>query len=155
MNVKNLRTTVLLAAVALLIPVIAGFGEAVAAGQTAAQQPPGPATGNAASGKNLYYAQGCYGCHGFNGETGTRLIGSPSRNLTSEPGFIAFLRLRADQAPLLPATRMPNYPENSLSDRQARDIYAYIRSFKSTTPELKDIPALNLIIEAAKKPYTP
>lgn len=151
---QNLRTTALLVA-ALLIPVVVASAQATAAGQTAARQQSGPATGDAAGGKNLYYAYGCYACHGFNGETGTRFVGNTSRNLANETNFITFLRLRADQAPLLPATRMPNYPENSLSDRQAKDIYAYIRSFKSSAPELKDIPTLNLILEAAKKPYKP
>jgi hypothetical protein len=32
-----------------------------------------------------------------------------------------------------------------------RKIYAYIRSFKSTAPELKDIPTLNAIVDAAKQ----
>jgi len=152
---KNLRTTALLVAAALLVPVVVASAQATTAAPTAAQQQSGPVSGSAAAGKNLYYAHGCYGCHGFNGETGTRLVGNTSRSLANEINFIAFLRLRADQAPLLPATRMPNYPENSLSDRQAKDIYAYIRSFKSSAPELKDIPTLNLILEAAKKPYKP
>jgi mono/diheme cytochrome c family protein len=116
----------------------------------------GPVTGNAASGKTLYQAHGCYGCHGFNGETGNpRFVGSKSQNLASETNFVAFLRLRADQAPVTPQTRMPNYSENALSDKQAKDIYAYIRSVKSGTPELKDIPTLNSIINSASRPYKP
>jgi len=47
---------------------------------------------------------------------------------------------------------MPNFPENTMSDKQAKDIYAYIRGFKSTAPPLKDIPVLNSIIDAAAKP---
>jgi mono/diheme cytochrome c family protein len=47
---------------------------------------------------------------------------------------------------------MPNFADSTLSDAQAKDIYAYIRSFKSNTPELKDIPTLNAIIDAASKP---
>lgn len=152
---RNLRTAALLVAAALLIPAIRASAQAPAAGQTAAQQPSGQVSGNAAAGKTLYFIHGCYGCHGYNGETGTRFVGNPTRNLASETNFMTFLRLRADKAPLLPATSMPNYPENSLSDQQAMDIYAYIRSFKSNTPDVKDIPTLNLILEAAKKPYRP
>ena len=47
---------------------------------------------------------------------------------------------------------MPNFPENTLSEKQAKDIYAYIRTFKSSAPELKDIPTLNAIVDAASKP---
>ena len=33
--------------------------------------------GDAARGKELYYDHGCYGCHGYNGETGARdLVGT-------------------------------------------------------------------------------
>src|SRR5687767_14814471 len=87
-------------------------------------EPLGPVTGNATNGKALYVAHSCYGCHGYSGETSRRLVGTGSRNLANEENFIRFLRLRADQAPLLPSTAMPNYPENALSDAQAKDIYA-------------------------------
>jgi len=33
---------------------------------------------------------------------------------------------------------MPNFPVSTMSDAQARDIYAYIRTFKSNAPELKE-----------------
>ena len=50
---------------------------------------------------------------------------------------------------------MPNFPENALSDKQAKDIYAYIRTFTSHSPEVKDIPTLNAIVSAASRPYKP
>jgi len=50
---------------------------------------------------------------------------------------------------------MPNFPEGSLSDKQAKDIYAYIRTFKSNAPEAKDIPTLNAIVKSASRPYKP
>ena len=46
---------------------------------------------------------------------------------------------------------MPSFAESTLSDKQAKDIYAYIRSFKSSAPDLKDIPTLNSIVDAAKQ----
>jgi hypothetical protein len=46
---------------------------------------------------------------------------------------------------------MPNFSEASLPDKQAKDIYAYIRTFKSSAPEMKEIPTLNAIIDAAKQ----
>jgi hypothetical protein len=97
-------------------------------------------TGNATTGKKLYYDYSCYGCHGFNEETGRAFVGNWN-NLQTEAGFIAFLRLRADQNPRAPSTGM------------AKDIYAYIRTFKSNAPELKDIPTLNAIVASANRPY--
>jgi len=129
-----------------------GGGARGAVGQTPA--PTSPVTGNAVNGKKLYYDYTCYGCHGFNGETGRAFVGAWG-NLQTEAGFIAFLRLRGDRAPETPQTTMPNFPESTLSDKQAKDIYAYIRTFKSNSPEVKDIPTLNAIVNAASKPYKP
>ena len=116
--------------------------------------PTSPVTGNVTEGKKLYYEYSCYACHGYNGETGRAFVGNWG-NLQTEAGFIAFLRLRADRAPETPATQMPNFPANTLSDKKAKDIYAYIRTFKSNSPEAKDIPTLNAIVNAASRPYKP
>ncbi|MGA2711604.1 MAG: cytochrome c [Bryobacteraceae bacterium] len=113
--------------------------------------PTSPVTGSAANGKALYYSYGCYACHGYNGETGARPFVGRWGNLATENGFISFLRGRVNVAPLIPSTSMPNFAESSLSDKQAKDVYAYIRTFKSTAPELKDIPTLNAIVEASKQ----
>jgi mono/diheme cytochrome c family protein len=113
--------------------------------------PTSPMTGSAANGKSLYYSFGCYACHGFNGETGARPFVGNWGNLATEQGFVAFLRGRANVAPIVPSTSMPNFGEGSLSDKQAKDIYAYIRSFKSSAGELKDAPTLNAILEASKQ----
>jgi mono/diheme cytochrome c family protein len=129
-----------------------GAGRGGARGAVANNPPPtSPVTGNAANGKALYYNYSCYACHGYNGETGRAFVGNWG-NLQTEQGFIAFLRGRANVAPLTPATNMPNFAENTLSDKQAKDIYAYIRTFKSNAPELKNIPTLNAIVDAASKP---
>jgi len=117
--------------------------------------PTTPVTGNAANGKALYYNHGCYGCHGFNGETGRAFVGNWTANLANEENFTRFLRARSNQAPLLPVTNMPNYPENAINDRQVKDIYAYIRTFKSNAPALANAPTLNEILKAAQKPYKP
>jgi mono/diheme cytochrome c family protein len=113
--------------------------------------PTSPVTGTAATGKGLYFTYGCYACHGYNGETGARPFVGRWGNLATEQGFIMFLRGRANVAPVPPSTSMPNFAEASLSDRQAKDIYAYIRTFKSSAPELKDIPTLNAIVAASKQ----
>jgi len=129
-----------------------GGGKGAAAAPAKPVPPPtSPVTGNAVLGKSNYYAFGCYACHGYNGETGARPFVGRWGNLATEQGFIAFLRGRANVAPLPPSTNMPNFSEASISDKQAKDLYAYIRSFKSSAPDLKDIPTLNSIIEASKQ----
>jgi cytochrome c553 len=115
-----------------------------------AQTPASEPAGNAIAGQQLYFDHACYACHGYTGETGVRaLVGSGV--LVNEETFRTFLRLRAEQNPTLPSTRMPNYSEQSLGNDAVRDLYAYIRTFKRNAPELEDIPVLNAIIEAASK----
>jgi mono/diheme cytochrome c family protein len=126
-----------------------GRGAAPAANVPA---PTSPVTGNAVSGKGLFYAYGCYACHGYNGETGARPFVGRWGNLATEQSFLTFLRGRVNVAPLTPSTSMPNFSEATLSDKQAKDIYAYIRTFKSSAPaDLKDAPALSAIIDSAKQ----
>jgi mono/diheme cytochrome c family protein len=154
---SNSRWLLALALVALTAPVVPlnaqGGGRGRGGGPPAKPVPPptSPVTGNAARGKGLYFDYGCYACHGYNGETGARQFVGRWGNLATEQGFIAFLRGRANVAPVTPATSMPNFAASSLPDKQAKDIYAYIRTFKSSAPELKDIPTLNAIVDAAKR----
>jgi mono/diheme cytochrome c family protein len=140
-----------MALLALAAALYAQGGGRGAAGIGHTPPPTSPVTGNAATGKALYYAYGCYACHGYNGETGARAFVGNWGNLGTEDRFIAFLRGRANVAPVTPATSMPNFGEGTLSDKQAKDVYAYIRTFKSTAPELKDIPTLNAIVQSAKQ----
>ena len=130
-------------------------GGGAAAPARNATPPTSPVTGTVVNGKALYYNYSCYGCHGFNGETGRAFVGNWSSNLATEESFIRFLRARANVAPATPSTAMPNFPENTLSDRQAKDVYAYIRTFKSNAPPLQNIPTLNEIVKAASRPYKP
>jgi mono/diheme cytochrome c family protein len=137
----------------LVAPALIALSLATMSGQQGkvVPAPTSPVSGNAANGKKLYYENGCYACHGYNGETGARPFVGRWGNLATEQGFIAFLRGRVNVAPLVPSTSMPNFSEASLSDQKAKDIYAYIRTFKSSAPELKDIPTLNAIVDAAKR----
>ena len=128
----------------------------LAAALTAVAQDGRTRSGDPAIGKALYYEHGCYGCHGFNGETGVPdLVATNSPIIADEDTFITYLRLRADQAPVLPSTRMPNYPEETLSDEQARHLFAYVASFELDAPEIEDVPVFRQIIESASRPYTP
>ena len=150
-NLSILSMTAAALAVLVLLP-NPSAGQADGKGKTKAQFKLGPVTGDAAKGRKLFYDHTCYGCHGFNGETGARdLVGTNSPIIANEETFILFLRQRADQAPLLPSTGMPNFPENALSNKDAKDIYAFIRTFRLDAPNVEDVPTLKKILEAAKK----
>jgi mono/diheme cytochrome c family protein len=120
---------------------------AAAAGQTQA--------GAAARGKQLYFQHGCYGCHGFNGETGNapHLAGSPI--LANAQTFIAFLRLRAGYRPLLPSTSMPSFSASDLNDADALELYAYVHAFVLHAPNPQGIAAFQKVLESAKATYKP
>lgn len=109
----------------------------------------------AAHGKQLYFQHGCYGCHGFNGETGNapHLVGSPI--LTNAQTFIAFLRLRANDRPLLPSTSMPSFSAGDLSDADAMDLYTYVHAFVPDAPNPQGIAAFQKSLESAKAGYKP
>jgi len=112
--------------------------------------------GDANNGKALYIAHQCWACHGYNGETGTRLLqddGTFIPRLLTVNGFIGFIRApRPDQAPPIGSmVSMPSYGVASLPNQQAADLFAYIKTFKPTQPPLKDIPLLNRMISEGGK----
>lgn len=92
--------------------------------------------GDAANGKKVYLADGCYQCHGRVGQGGLMTGSAPVLAQTKMP-FAAFQRqLRT------PINDMPPYPENLLSDKELADIFAYLQSLPGRRP-VKDIPILN------------
>jgi len=103
------RSDLIAAAIATLMPIITP-----AAGQQAST----PA-GNAGNGQRLYVKTGCYQCHGLAGQgamaTGPRV----SRTEFAFDGFLNQLRH--------PVNQMPPYEAAVLSDRDAADIYTYLR----------------------------
>ena len=101
-------------------------------------------------GEQLYYNFACYSCHGYNATMRVPLVGNASGIMSSEQVFLTYLRLRADQNPTNPKNAMPNYAASTLSDEQALDIYAYIKSVKDESPEVEDNPVMQEILEAAK-----
>jgi mono/diheme cytochrome c family protein len=139
-----------LSALALPLAINAQQGGRGAAGALPDKPAPtSPVTGNAVAGKKLYYSYGCYACHGYSGETGIRPLVGHWGHLATEQEFITFLRGRVNVAPVVPSGNMPNFSADSLPEKQAQDIYAYIRTFKSTAPTAKD-PTLSAIVDAAK-----
>ena len=151
---KNRLTWIAL--LVMMVPVIVmAQGRRGGAPEGNPNPPTSPVTGNATNGKALFFNYSCYACHGYNGETGRAFVGNWSNNLASEENFMKFLRGRANVAPATPSTSMPNFAENTISDKQAKDIYAYIRTFKSNAPPLQNIQTLNEIVKSASKPYKP
>jgi mono/diheme cytochrome c family protein len=106
----------------LSVSVISGLFLAVlsAASQTpAASQSPSPPTGNAEKGQQLFMKDGCYECHGTQGQggpAGPRLGPNPIP-LTS---FTKYIRQ--------PKLQMPPYTSKVLSDEDAADIHAFLRA---------------------------
>jgi len=89
-------------------------------------------TGDAENGKRLFLADGCWQCHNYNGAGGRQGARLAQTKLTAQ-GLISYIRK--------PRT-MPAYSEKVLSDREATDIWAYIKTFPDPPP-LSSIPILN------------
>jgi mono/diheme cytochrome c family protein len=100
---------------------------------TRAQDAP---TGDAGNGKRIYLADGCFECHGRAGQGGAFNYPAPPIAQIEMPveSFQAFLR----EAP----NDMPTYSTAVLSDSEAADIYAFLRSLPGRKP-VKDFPLLN------------
>jgi len=147
----------LIALTVLVSPLVSA--QSPAGGQSAAPGTPRGGTlapASASNGKAVYLANQCWACHGYNGETGTRLLqedGTFVARLLTLGGFTNFIRApRPDQAPPIGSTvSMPSFGVASLPDQQAADLFAYIKTFKSTQPALKDIPLLNQMIKEGGK----
>ena len=105
------------------------------------QAPPGAAPpGDAKRGKTLFdETYRCYACHGYAGETGSPRLVPMSR---TEEAFVAFVR-----KPPRPA--MPSFVDVPAQD--LTDVYAYLRSLRSTAPAAENIPLLRDILQQITK----
>ena len=92
--------------------------------------------GDAANGKRIYLADGCFTCHGRSGQGGAYNGPAPILAHTALPfdGFKGELRN--------PANDMPAYSEAVLSDKDIVDIYAFVESLLGPRSS-KDISILN------------
>jgi mono/diheme cytochrome c family protein len=92
--------------------------------------------GSAANGKRIYLADGCFQCHGRNGQGGAFNYPAPALVGMEIPveSFVAFLR----NAP----NDMPSYDVSVLPDKDAADIYAFLQTLPGRKPA-KEIPLLN------------
>src|SRR6202521_2667732 len=91
--------------------------------------------GHVETGKKIFMKDGCYECHGREGQgaaqaSGPR-IGPPQRFIRP---FIKYVRQ--------PTGQMPPFTTEVISDQELADIYAYLQS-RPRPESSKDIPLLN------------
>jgi mono/diheme cytochrome c family protein len=91
--------------------------------------------GHAENGKRIYVSDGCYECHGREGQgsaqTAAPRIGPPVLSLTAFASYVH-----------QPTGSMPPYISKVVSDQDLADIYAFLKSVPPP-PAAKDIPLLN------------
>jgi mono/diheme cytochrome c family protein len=94
------------------------------------------ASGDAANGRRVYLADGCFTCHGRAGQGGAMNYPAPAIAKLEMPveSFVSFLR----DAP----NDMPAYSTEVLSDKEAADIHAFLQSLPGRKAA-KDFPLLN------------
>jgi len=95
--------------------------------------------GDVERGSVLFVEYSCYACHGYTGETGSGTRLNPPR--LNQSGFIAYLR-----NPPRPA-QMPPYKQTEATDQNLADIFAFISSLESNSPDVDEIPLLGTIID--------
>src|SRR5579864_507733 len=88
---------------------------------------------NADNGKRLFVKDGCYQCHGYQGQGG-----AAGARLAPRPIVLAALTAYVRH----PTGQMPPYTSKVLSDADLADIHAYLSSIPMPPPA-KSIPLLN------------
>jgi mono/diheme cytochrome c family protein len=141
------RTTAVLAACVLTaaaIPPAAGLGARATA---VPAQAPAALEGSVDAGEQLYRDYTCYGCHGYTGETGRGPRLNPPR--LRQARFIAYLRNPPNPR------QMPPYRQADVSDQKLADIYAFLRSLPSASPEAEDVPVLRELLRETQRQSAP
>ena len=110
-------------------------------------------------GQEIYYENGCYTCHGYQGKgtfvlraniltpTPPVLLKGKAAFLGSEVLFRTYLRMRGEQRHDKPSVEMPHYPASVIDDANVTNLYAYISTFTEDEPELEDIEAMQWILD--------
>jgi mono/diheme cytochrome c family protein len=91
--------------------------------------------GNSDNGKKVFTKDGCYECHGREGQGAAQ--GAGPRIGPLQLSFEAFTKYVHQ-----PTGQMPPYTSKVISDQELADIYAYLQSRPKPLPS-KDIPLLN------------
>jgi mono/diheme cytochrome c family protein len=122
-------------AAVVAIAIALSFGSAHIGVVNAAQEskPPDAPSGNAENGKKIFNKNGCYECHGREGQgstmTGPRIAPDPV------PFDVLSSYLRK------PTGEMPPYTAKVISDQELADIYAFLQS-RPHPPTAKASPLL-------------
>jgi len=112
----------------------------IPAAQTQTPVSPGPATGDAKRGKDLFdNTLRCYACHGFDAQTGSPRLVPMAR---SQEAFLAYVR-----KPGTPG--MPSFAD--VPERDLADVYAYIRTIPRAASPVETIPLLKGILDRRTK----
>jgi ubiquinol-cytochrome c reductase cytochrome c subunit len=103
----------------LMLASLVWMGMLAIVAPTIAQTPP-PPKGDAVNGRKLFVSDGCYQCHGYEGQgstaTGPRLAPRPIP-------FAAFSKQLRH-----PSNEMPPYTAKVATDAQLADIYAFLQA---------------------------
>jgi mono/diheme cytochrome c family protein len=91
--------------------------------------------GNVETGKKIFTKDGCYECHGREGQGAAQ--GAGPRIGPLQLSFEAFSKYVHQ-----PTGQMPPYTSKVISDQELADIFAYLQSRPKAMPS-KDIPLLN------------
>ncbi|MGZ3277549.1 MAG: c-type cytochrome [Caulobacteraceae bacterium] len=108
---------------------LSGLAAAAVAGSALAQD--AAPKGDAVHGKKIYVADGCWQCHGYQGQGGA----APKLAPTPLPYEAIARQLRK------PRGTMPVYTHVTTPDQDVADIYAYLQSMPKAKT-VADIPAL-------------
>ena len=108
---------------------LTGLAAAAVAGAAYAQD--AAPKGDVAHGKKIYVADGCWQCHGYQGQGGS----GPKLAPQPLPYEAVFRQLRK------PRGTMPVYTHVTTPDQDVADIYAYLQSMPKAKT-VADIPAL-------------
>jgi ubiquinol-cytochrome c reductase cytochrome c subunit len=130
----SLRLAVALVGVAAALIFSAIASRAMGQAATQPSPPAAAPAGNAEDGKRLFTKDGCYECHGLQGQgaqaTGPRIGPDP----VSFQVFSRYLRK--------PTGEMPPYTDKVLPDKELADIYAFLKSLPRP-PAATTVPLLN------------
>ena len=117
---KIVRKQICAAIVGLGLAFIFTSGYVAVPGAAQEQKPSDAPAGNAENGKRLFAKDGCYQCHGREGQgsvmTGPRIAPDP-------PAYDFILRYIRK-----PTGEMPPYTAKVVSDQELADIYAFLQS---------------------------
>ena len=117
----------------LSLAILMMVGAMLAAQTPAPRQDNNAPAGDAANGKKIWAAYGCYQCHGYEGQGGAGARLAPRPPLAF-PAFVKYVRR--------PTQQMPPYTAKVVTDQELADIYAFLQTIPAP-PAVSSIPLLS------------